>query len=222
MRPPQKSVMAWVQLFLKRRVTSNYMRTDPDTQLMLDVKAGDQAAFQRLFDRYKKRIINYCFRFCGNSAVAEELAQETFLRVYQAAPRYRPKAKFKTWLYKIATNVSLNEVRKPIYRARMDSLDQAADDNGQGSGADPIVADECLTPDALLADRERDRLIFRAMDQLPQQQRAALLLRVHETFSYRDIGLQIGCSENQVKTLIHRGRQRMKKLMDSYWGDRHE
>ncbi|MEJ2156087.1 MAG: RNA polymerase sigma factor [Desulfobacteraceae bacterium] len=196
------------------------MHTDPDTQLMLQFKAGDQRAFQHLFDKHKKRVINYCFRYCGNAAMAEEMAQETFLRVYKAARRYRPKARFTTWLFKIAANVCRNEIRKPAYRAQVESLNgntvpELPSDNGPtGSG--------CGQPDALFEESERHALVRAAIQRLPEQQREALLLRVNEEFSYREIGRQINRPEGHVKTLIYRGRQQLKKMLGAYFGVNHE
>jgi RNA polymerase sigma-70 factor, ECF subfamily len=193
------------------------MQTDPDIQLMLRFKDGDQHAFRLLFDKYKKQVINYCYRYCGHPAVAEELAQETFLRVYKASARYRPKARFSTWLFKIATNVCLNEIRRPVYREKIESIDQ-------GFGGDPDPPREVATepeqsmPDALLEAQQDQFLIRRAMGRLPEAQRAALLLRVSEGFSYQEIGRQINCSENHVKTLIYRGRQRLRMILESCWG----
>lgn len=185
---------------------------------MLQFKAGDPRAFQHLFDKHKKRVMNYCFRYCGNTAVAEELAQETFVRVYKAAHRYRPKARFTTWLFKIAANVCLNEIRKPAYRAKMESLEGDAAPDGpsdiglSASGPDP--------PDTLLEESERHALVQDAIQRLPEQQRAALLLRVNEEFSYREIGLQINRPEGHVKTLIYRGRQQLKKILGPYFGEK--
>ena len=193
------------------------MLTDPDIQLMLNFQAGDQGAFARLFDKYKRQVINYCFRYCGQQAVAEELAQETFLRVYKSAQRYRPKARFNTWLFKIAANVCLNEIRKPVYRIRVESLDISAD-NGQTANKEVAVESDRNIPDALVEARQEQDLVRQAMARLPEDQRAALLLRASEGFSYKEIGQQINRSENVVKTLIHRGRQRMKKILGAHWG----
>jgi RNA polymerase sigma-70 factor, ECF subfamily len=191
------------------------MGTDPDTQLMLQFKAGDQRAFHHLFDKHKQRVINYCFRYCGNAAVAEELAQETFLRVYKAAHRYRPKARFTTWLFKIAANVCLNEIRKPVYRAPMESLEDGKGLDRTAEMSDPEA------PDALLEESERHAMVQQAINRLPEPQRAALLLRVNEAFSYKEIGLQINRTEGHVKTLIHRGRQQLKKILGAYFGADH-
>ena len=145
------------------------MQSDPDAQLMLDFKAGDQQAFQSLFDRYKKRVINYCYRFCGHQAVAEELAQETFLKVYKAVGHYRPKARFSTWLFKIATNVCLNEIRRPMYRNRLESLDRIADN--EISGID-LAEDNGRQdrPDNLLVSKEQQQLVRKAIGLLPKKQ----------------------------------------------------
>ena len=193
------------------------MLSDPDIQLMLSFKAGDQRAFRLLFDKYKKQIVNYCYRFCGHSAVAEELAQETFLRVYKAAARYQPKARFNTWLFRIAANVCLNEIRKPVYRARLESIDQTGDDNKPGNREIAMDLDQSM-PDALLEAHQHQALIGQAMARLPEEQRAALLLRATEGFSYAQIGRQMNRSENHIKTLIFRGRQRLKKLLGTHWG----
>lgn len=190
---------------------------DSDIQLMLSFKNGDQRAFQQLFDKYKKRVVNFCYRYCGQRTTAEDLSQEIFIRVYRAAGTYRPKAKFSTWLFKIATNVCLNEVRKPVYKAKLESIDR---DPGEEKAAVKEIAMEPdrSIPDRLLETHQQQVQVRDAMEQLPVQQRAALLLRATEGFSYQEIGRQMGCSENRIKTLIHRGRKRMKKILGSNWG----
>jgi len=193
------------------------MTTEADTQLMLDFRDGDQRAFQLLFDKYKKRVINYCYRFCGHQAVAEDLAQETFLRVYTSAPRYEPRARFSTWLFKIAANVCLNEIRKPVYRVRLESIDQDPDEVRDPS-LELVMEPDKSMPDALLEARQDQTAVRRAMDDIPEEQRTALLLRATEGFSYQEIGIQINRSENHVKTLIHRGRQHLIKILGDYWG----
>jgi len=193
------------------------MLTDPDIELMMSFKAGDPHAFRLLFDKYKKQVINYCYRYCGHRAVAEELAQETFLRVYKAAERYRPKARFSTWLFKIAANVCLNEIRRPVYRAKLESIDQTAED-GPGGDREITMDPERSMPDALLEAGQQQALVHQAINRLPGEQRAALLLRSTEGFSYEEIGQQINRSENHVKTLIYRARQHMKKMLAVHWG----
>ena len=193
------------------------METDPDIQLMLRAKDGDQNAFRALFDKYKRQVINYCYRYCGHPSVAEELAQETFLRVYKASARYRPDARFSTWLFKIATNVCLNEIRRPVYRERIESMDPSPRADREPP-REMAVEPEQSMPDALLEAHQDQLLVRRAMGRLPEAQRAALLLRATEGFSYQEIGRQLNRSENHVKTLIYRGRQKLKQLLENYWG----
>ena len=184
------------------------MPADPDIQLMLSFKDGDAYAFQKLFNKYKKRVMNYCFRFCGNHAMAEDLAQETFLRVYKAASRYQPKARFTTWMFKIATNVCLNELRKPDYSQKIESLES------EDSSEDSIIQDPHQPgTDTDYELHETQRVIHQAIMELPEKQRVALLLKVEGEFSYKEIAKQIFCSENHVKILIYRARQRLKEVL---------
>lgn len=191
------------------------MRADPDVELMARVKKGDMTAFHALFDKHKQGVVQFCYRYCGHAAISEELAQEVFLRVFKAARRYRPKARFTTWLYRIATNVCLNELRKSEYRQRIESLDENETD-GKWAEAE---AKERFSPEARLQEREREALIRQGLSELPDKQRAALLLRITGEFSYREIAGQLGCTENHVKVLIYRGRQQMKKKMVSFFGE---
>ena len=191
------------------------MLTDSDIQLMLSFQNGDQRAFQQLFDKHKKRVINFCYRYCGQRTVAEDLAQEVFLRVYRAAAVYRPKARFSTWLFRIATNVCLNEIRRPSYRAKLESVDRTSEEKGGGAAGEIAVEPERSMPDLLLEARQHQAMVRQALVALPEQQRVALLLRTTEGFSYREIGRQIDCSEGRVKTLIHRGRKRIIQILEA-------
>src|SRR5258706_11001664 len=96
--------------------------SDPDVQLMLRFRAGDASAFRELFEKHGKAIVNFAYNFVGSRPRAEELAQDVFLHVYRAGPRYEPQAKFTTWLYRIATNACLNEMRRPERRYHTRSL----------------------------------------------------------------------------------------------------
>ena len=138
--------------------------------------------------------------------------------MYTAAPRYRPKARFRTWLFKIATNVCLNEIRRPDYRNRYEALELPESNCKEGS---PTVATPAGDdrPDEHLAREERQQMVREAIGRLPRDQRAALLLRVEQDFSYKEIGRQIGRTENNVKTLIYRGRSKLRQLLAAYFGD---
>lgn len=191
------------------------MRADPDAELMARVKNGDMTAFHALFDKHKQAVVGFCFRYCGQRAISEELAQEVFLRVFRAAKRYQPKARFSTWLYRIATNVCLNELRRYEYRQQIDSLDRKATDGGAAETEDK----DRPSAEIRLQEQEREELIQHGLSELPDKQRAALLLRIKGEFSYREIAEQLGCTENHVKVLIYRGRQQLKRKLAPLIGD---
>ncbi len=181
---------------------------------MLAFKDGDTASFGCLFDRYKTRIVNYCRRFMNDRETAEDMAQEVFLRVYRSAPKYKPEAAFSTWIFKIATNVCLNELRRPKYRYSTESIDVSK----TGDGDPPLeIADKLgIAPEEAVARKELDAVVRRALEELPAKQRAAVLLRIYDGFSYEEIAKQIGKSEKSVKALIHRGRNMLKAYLKDY------
>jgi len=186
------------------------MTKDPDTQTMLQFKGGDADCFRILFERYKKKIATFCYRFCGNREIAEELAQEVFLRVYKAAPGYRPEAKFSTWLFRIAVNVCLNEIRKPGYQVMTESIDSSGK-TGESAMHREIEDKRRATPQDIMEQKEINIQLNQAIKKLPKKQKAALILRVNNEFSYNEIGKQIRCSEKGVKSLIHRARKALVK-----------
>jgi RNA polymerase sigma factor (sigma-70 family) len=178
---------------------------DPDVALMLRFQRGDESAFGQLYERYKKRIVIYCYRFTGDMEIAEELAQEVLIRVYRASAGYRPEARFSTWVFRIATNVCLKETRKKEYRMPLLSLDAPLGAGEEGQPMDPPDT-RSQGPDCALESREGMRRIHRAVRALPPNQRAALLLCTFGEFSYSRIAQQIGKTVSGVKSLIHRAR----------------
>jgi RNA polymerase sigma-70 factor (ECF subfamily) len=192
------------------------MNTDPDVKLMLAYADGDEKAFRELFARHHKRIINFCYRFCFDRGVAEELAQEVFIRVHQAAGRYRPEARFATWLYRIAVNLCLNEARKRKYRVRMEPMDQPLQ-LGNSEAMREIEDCDAMSSQEILEAEEREKLIQQSVMRLPEEQRAALLLRVFNEFSYEEISKQMAITEAKVKSLIYRGRWRLQDLLAGYF-----
>ncbi len=190
------------------------METSTDIQNMLRFRDGDAQAFTSLFVKYRKKIINYCYRFFSNQEVAEELAQEVFMKVYKSAQGYRPDAAFSTWLFRIATNVCLNELRKKRYHSTTDSLDAPLFEN---SGHSRDIEDSTSQPHEIIESQERDEMVKNAILKLPGKQRAALLLRTYNGFSYNEIAMQLGSTESGVKSLIFRGRESLKETLQSYF-----
>lgn len=181
---------------------------DPDVALMLRVQAGDQAAFQELFAKFAPRVLQYARRLVGSEARAEEVTQDVFVQVFRFRLRYRPDARFATWLYTIATNLCLNELRRPERHLRVDLWDRR-DDEPDREGP-PLPDPQAIDPETGAASRELARALESAIGELPPKQRAALLLSRIDGLAYRDVGDAIGCSEGAVKALLFRATHALK------------
>ncbi|MBI1746318.1 MAG: RNA polymerase sigma factor [Acidobacteria bacterium] len=182
---------------------------DPDTNLMLRFTQGDQQAFDILFNKYTRTIINYAFKFVGDLGAAEDLAQEIFLKVYSGKNTYRAEAKFKTWLYKIATNACISELRKPRYRQTLQSIDAPVHRSESGESARRLeIADtEQNHPLKQLELKEMRKALKAAVDGLPENQRLAFILTKYQTLSYQEVAVVLNSSEPAVKSLIHRAKE---------------
>jgi RNA polymerase sigma-70 factor (ECF subfamily) len=183
---------------------------DPDVALMLRLQGGDQAAFEELFRKLSPRILQYARRFVGNDARAEELTQDVFVQVYRFRHRYQPQSRLSTWVYTIATNLCLNERRRPERRLRVDLWD---DDRPEGP---PLPDPSALSPEEGTSARELARELEAAIAALPAKQRAALLLSRVDGLAYDDVGEALGCSEGAVKALIFRATQTLKKALREF------
>lgn len=192
---------------------------DPDVQLMLRFQKGDIEAFQQLFHKYSPSVVNFAFRFLGTQARAEEIAQEVFLQVYRWQNRYEPKAKFSTWLFKIAHNHCLNEVRKGEYRISLESLDPPDDLEGDERERNLPDTTASKGEDILAAKEAADR-IEKVLQRVPKSQRTALLLSRMEGMSYQEVAEVLGSTEKAVKSLVFRATQSLKEglrdILDSY------
>ena len=183
---------------------------DPDVQLMLRFQEGDMAAFQQLFNRYSSSVVNFAFRFVHSRERAEELAQEVFLQVYRWQNRYEPKAKFSTWLFKIANNHCLNEVRKGEYRVSHESLDSQLNDEGDGRERELPDTNPRKGDDILAAKQAADK-IQKILQRLPESQRSAVLLSRFEGLSYQEVAEVLGTTEKAVKSLVFRATQSLRE-----------
>jgi RNA polymerase sigma-70 factor (ECF subfamily) len=174
---------------------------DPDVQLMLAVQRDERGAFETLFRKYARQLVGFARQFVGSQARAEELVQDVFLQVYRTRRQYVPRARFATWLYRIATNACLSEVRRGEYHGRLVPLDPPEqDDEAPVQLADPGAR----TGEDLVLSREAVEKITGVLGALPPQQRAALLLARAEGWSYEEVAESLGCSLSAVKSLIHR------------------
>lgn len=177
-----------------------------DVQLMLEVKAGDDSSFELLLRKYRTPLVNFLHRMVRDSATAEDLAQEVFLRVYRARQKYVPSAKFTTWLFHIATNLALNSIRDARHRQMEVSIDAPAEEDQTPL---EIPAKE-MAADQSLVERDRAALIRRAVESLPEKQRAAVLLHKYEEMDYAEIARVLDCSESALKSLLFRAYETLR------------
>lgn len=178
------------------------MEADSDAQAMLKVAAGDRRAFALLFDRHHASVARFALRFVGNEARAEELTQDIFVKLYRHAKAYKPTAQFKTFLFRVATNHCLNEVRRGEYRVARTSA-EAAPDGGEEGGLE-MPGPEAERPDQHVAGRELERAVGEALRGLSERERAAFTMCRFEGMAYKDIAEALEASEAAVKSLIHR------------------
>ena len=172
-----------------------------DVRLMLACRAGDDVAFGVLFRRWSSPLLRYLERMVGDASAAEELVQETFLRVHRARERYSPDARFSTWLYTIANHLALNELRRPRRQREHRSVEA-----GNGDGEPLVLAGEAPRAEEEIDVRRLGGAVEQALSELPERQRAALWLTAVEGLSYAEVASTLETSEKSVKALVHRAR----------------
>lgn len=182
---------------------------DSDLDLMLRVRQGDAGSFDELLRRYRTPLVKYFCRLVRDQALAEDLAQEAFLRVYKARHRYRPDARFTTWLYRIATNLALNAIRDVKGRPRQD-----ANNSGEGGENTFEFVDPRATAEQELIETDRGRLIREAIEALPENQRAAVILHKYQDVDYRQIAKVLKVSESAVKSLLFRAYETLRMRLE--------
>jgi len=187
---------------------------DPDAALMLRVKQGDTAAFTELVEKYKQPVLNVVYRTLRDATEAEDLAQNVFVQVYKSASRYKSTAKFSTWLFTIARNLCLNEIRRRS-RHPSESLDVPHPEQ-EDQPLRQFEDRKTFGPTETLLQRELERKVDAALADLPENQRTALLLCRQEELSYEEIAEVLGCSLSATKSLIHRGRETIKEKLKPY------
>jgi RNA polymerase sigma-70 factor, ECF subfamily len=187
---------------------------DADAQLMLRVQGGDREAFETLVTRHRQPVMNLVCRILGDLNDAEDICQNVFVQVYKSARRYRVSAKFSTWLYTIARNLCLNEIRRRS-RHRATSIDAPYPEGEDHPSRDMPDRRTAIPPESLL-QKELERKIQEALDALPENQRTAMLLCRQEDLSYEDIAQVLHCSLSATKSLIHRARETLRQRLKPY------
>jgi RNA polymerase sigma-70 factor, ECF subfamily len=186
----------------------------PDAELMLRVKEGDEDSFADLLSRYRDPVVNFLYRMVQNGAIAEELAQDVFLRVYRARASYEPSAKFTTWLYRIATNVALNHIRD----GRMARQTAAIDDPESEVGRELRVPDANIEEQMVAQSLGSE--VHQAVLALPGKQRAAVMLHKYQDLDYKQIAAALGCTESAVKSLLFRAYETLRERLSHLAGGR--
>src|SRR6267154_844041 len=185
-----------------------------DAEIMVCVREGDDSGFSILIEKYRKQIVHFMFRMSRNQAVAEELAQEVFLRVYRSRQTYRAEAKFSTWLYRIATNLGVNHARDTKYERTAQNV--YLDQPDPETGASPDVADSTLSVEQELVREERMQAIRKHVMALPERQRTAVLMHKYQEMDYSEIGEVLKLSESATKSLLFRAYQTLRENLKDF------
>ena len=183
---------------------------EDDAAAMTRLRGGDDLALNELMARWQQPLVSYLARFCGNEATALDLAQETFVRVYEARARYDARGKFATWLYTIAGNLARNAHRWQQRHPAV-SLDAPTDDDGGTLAAH--LPDGKAAPDDCADAHERAVAVRAAVAELPEDQRAIVLLSEFEDRSHADIAAVLGCTAKAVETRLYRARQALREKL---------
>jgi RNA polymerase sigma-70 factor, ECF subfamily len=195
------------------RMTGDFAGME-DAEIMLALSAGNMAAFDILLQKYRKPIIHFMYRMVHNEAVAEELAQEVFLRVYRSRATYRAEARFSTWLYRIATNLGVNHARDTRHERSASTI--YLDEPDAETGTTPDVADATPSVESGMVRDERMAAIREHVMALPERQRMAVLMHKYEGMDYKQIGDVLKLSESATKSLLFRAYQTLREKLKDF------
>lgn len=185
-----------------------------DAAIMLELRSGNMAGFDYLIQKYRKPIVHFMYRMVHNQAIAEELAQEVFLRVYRSRETYRAEARFSTWLYRIATNLGVNHARDTRHERTASTV--YLDEIDSETGTTPDVADTTPGAEADMLRRERLGAIRQHVLALPERQRMAVLMHKYEGMDYKQIGDVLKLSESATKSLLFRAYQTLREKLKTF------
>ncbi len=210
----EKPLPAELSVLVSQSLQNQYL-ADPDVQLMLRVAEGDDDAFEQLVMLYQDRMVGFFFHLLHDRAAAEDLAQEVFLRVFRSRERYEPKARFSTWLFRIAHNLASNQKRGTVKRREIPLASGSGQHDFQPNGQ--ILAEKsALMPTRQLDSSEMRDVVRNALDELGERQKTAVLLHKFEGMSYEEIGEIMGLGAVAVKSLLSRARIKLKESLEKY------
>ncbi|MGH9501718.1 MAG: RNA polymerase sigma factor [Terriglobales bacterium] len=185
-----------------------------DAEIMLQVKAGDDSAFEYLVQKYRRPMMNFMFRMAHSSAAAEDLAQEVFLRVYRSRASYEASAKFTTWLYRIATNLAVNHARDTRHDRPENTV--SLDEPDEESGRTLDLPDRTPSAEAAIVQRERVAAIRQRVQALPERQRIAVVMHKYQQMEYRQIADVLKLSESATKSLLFRAYETLREQLKEF------
>jgi RNA polymerase sigma-70 factor (ECF subfamily) len=185
-----------------------------DAEVMLRVASGDDAAFDYLVGKYRRPMMSFMYRMTHNQGVAEELAQEVFLRVYRSRQSYTASAKFTTWLYRIATNLAVNHARDTKHERPENTVNIDEPDTDTGLTLD--VADGSLNAEQVILRRERLAAIRRQVEALPERQRMAVMMHKYQNLDYKQIAAVLKLSESATKSLLFRAYETLRETLKQF------
>jgi len=185
-----------------------------DADIMLRVKAGDDSAFEYLVQKYRRPMVSFLYRLARNTAAAEDLAQEVFLRVYRSREKYEASAKFTTWLYRIATNLAVNHARDTRHERPENTL--SLDEPDSDTGLTPDVADVAPTVEENIVRRERLAAIRQRVQALPERQKMAVVMHKYQQMDYRQIAEVLKLSESATKSLLFRAYETLRGQLKEF------
>jgi RNA polymerase sigma-70 factor (ECF subfamily) len=185
-----------------------------DADVMLRVKTGDESAFEYLVQKYRRAMVSFMYRMTHNSAAAEDLAQEVFLRVYRSRTSYEASAKFTTWLYRIATNLAVNHARDTRHERPENQV--SLDEPDEETGTTMDVADSSLTVEQTILRRERMAAIRAKVQNLPERQRMAVIMHKYQQMDYKQIAEVLKLSESATKSLLFRAYETLREQLKEF------
>ncbi|MCJ7577985.1 MAG: sigma-70 family RNA polymerase sigma factor [candidate division Zixibacteria bacterium] len=185
-----------------------------DEELIQRIIDKDHLAFKLLVDQYQHLVLNTCYNLLGNRQDAEDAAQEVFFQVYKSAQKFRGEAKISTWLYRIAVNRSLNFIRDKKRSGWLRNLSSLLE--GERQEVADVPASDSARPDVALEEKERNVIVQKVIDSLPEKQRTAFVLHKYEGLSYQEIAEISKYSLSSVESLIHRAKLNLQKQLLGY------
>ena len=185
-----------------------------DAEIMLQVKAGDNSAFEYLVQKYRRPMVSFMYRMSHNAAGAEDLAQEVFLRVYRSRENYEASAKFTTWLYRIATNLAVNHARDTRHERPENQV--SLDEPDEESGRTLDLPDKGPSAEEAIVQRERLAAIRQRVQALPERQRIAVMMHKYQQMDYRQIADVLKLSESATKSLLFRAYETLREQLKEF------